>query len=290
MLSHANRNPESFEFNAKLERIRMNQTIFKGLSSLAQFASYRMKFTQELVEIKDKLLGLEDTKLEVVDQAISDMAFRFWYDKGIEEVWNKVHQYIEEEQSLLHYMSNKNIFDEDYKMTINDWLHARDYSKVISEHEIVVDRVAFRFHEMNNYSIGENKKLFQSHFDTAYVTFVVDSQEYDMDHLTNKDHTRLHEALDAFEEILNNPALNSDSMILLLNKTDLLREKLKTKPLLKTQWPDFELAVDESGIDRHISNMKNESELEKYFDDTLSYFTKKFTDKACKATEIASVS
>lgn len=80
---------------------------------------------------------------------------------------------------------------------------------------------------------SERKKWIHCFEDVTTILFIVAVSEYDQSLFEDVTMNRMNEALTLFDSICNSPWFTSTPIILFLNKSDLLREKLKTSPIEK---------------------------------------------------------
>jgi len=114
---------------------------------------------------------------------------------------------------------------QNYIPSLQDILHARKSSKGITEHEFVIRSVPFLFVDVGGHR--SQRQMWYRCFDSMHsILFFVASNEFDQFSSDEQRKNRLIESTDIFELISNNKALASVSIILFLNKTDLLAEKI----------------------------------------------------------------
>nr|7SR8_A Chain A, a modified Guanine nucleotide-binding protein G(q) subunit alpha [Homo sapiens]8EIT_A Chain A, A modified Guanine nucleotide-binding protein G(q) subunit alpha [Homo sapiens]8EJC_A Chain A, A modified Guanine nucleotide-binding protein G(q) subunit alpha [Homo sapiens]8EJK_A Chain A, A modified Guanine nucleotide-binding protein G(q) subunit alpha [Homo sapiens] len=122
----------------------------------------------------------------------------------------------------------------------------------IFETKFQVDKVNFHMFDVGGQR-DERRKWIQCFNDVTAIIFVVDSSDYN----------RLQEALNDFKSIWNNRWLRTISVILFLNKQDLLAEKvLAGKSKIEDYFPEFaryttpEDATPEPGEDPRVTRAK----------------------------------
>jgi len=107
--------------------------------------------------------------------------------------------------------------------------------------------------------------LFQCFNDVTAIIFVAASSSYNMVLREDQTQNRLREALDLFRSIWNNRWLRTISVILFLNKQDLLEGKIKSgKSKLENYFPEFVLYMIppearpeiDAGADREFTRAK----------------------------------
>lgn len=106
-----------------------------------------------------------------------------------------------------------------------DVLHARKATKGITEHLIDVNTIPFLFVDVGGQR-SQRQKWFQCFDGVTAILFLASSSEFDQVLMEDRKTNRLVESCDIFETIINNKAFVKVSIILFLNKNDLLEEKV----------------------------------------------------------------
>ncbi len=115
---------------------------------------------------------------------------------------------------------------EDFSPSQQDILRARVLTSGIFETKFRVDKVKFHMFDVGGQR-DERRKWIQCFNDVTAIIFVAASSSYNMVLREDNTQNRLREALDLFRSIWNNRWLRTISVILFLNKQDLLEEKIK---------------------------------------------------------------
>ena len=115
---------------------------------------------------------------------------------------------------------------QEYKPINLDVLHARKATKGITEHLIDVNEIPFLFVDVGGQR-SQRQKWFQCFDAVTAILFLASSSEFDQVLMEDRKTNRLVESCDIFETIINNKAFFRVSIILFLNKNDLLAEKVK---------------------------------------------------------------
>ncbi|ELK04348.1 Guanine nucleotide-binding protein G(s) subunit alpha isoforms XLas [Pteropus alecto] len=144
----------------------------------------------------------------------------------------------------------------------NDLLRCRVLTSGIFETKFQVDKVNFHMFDVGGQR-DERRKWIQCFNDVTAIIFVVASSSYNMVIREDNQTNRLQEALNLFKSIWNNRWLRTISVILFLNKQDLLAEKvLAGKSKIEDYFPEFaryttpEDATPEPGEDPRVTRAK----------------------------------
>ena len=110
--------------------------------------------------------------------------------------------------------------------TTLDILHARKATKGITEHEFVIRGIPFHFVDVGGQR-SQRQRWYLCFEAVTSILFLASSSEFDQVLYEDRRTNRLVESCDVFEAIVNNTAFAGVSIILFLNKTDLLAEKIR---------------------------------------------------------------
>ncbi|XP_015665852.1 guanine nucleotide-binding protein subunit alpha-13 [Protobothrops mucrosquamatus] len=193
----------------------------------------------------DKMMAF-DTRSEVVQGMVQTHTFlqylptvrALWADSGIQHAYDRRREF-QLGESIKYFLDNLDkLGDPDYLPSQQDILLARRPTKGIHEYDFEIKNVPFKMVDVGGQR-SERKRWFECFDSVTSILFLVSSSEFDQvlmeDRLTN----RLTESLNIFETIVNNRVFSNVSIILFLNKTDLLEEKVQ-KVSIKDYFPDFE--------------------------------------------------
>ncbi|KAK2162203.1 hypothetical protein LSH36_102g09077 [Paralvinella palmiformis] len=127
----------------------------------------------------------------------------------------------------------------DYMPTEQDILRCRVLTSGIFETKFTVDKVNFHMFDVGGQR-DERRKWIQCFNDVTAIIFVTACSSYNLVLREDPSQNRLKESLELFKSIWNNRWLRTISIILFLNKQDLLAEKVKAgKSKLEDYFPDF---------------------------------------------------
>ncbi|XP_011290945.1 guanine nucleotide-binding protein subunit alpha homolog [Musca domestica] len=165
---------------------------------------------------------------------------RLWQDRGIRRAYERrrefqisdsVNYFLDEIDRLAKY---------DYVPTQKDILHCRKATKGVYEFSVKIQNIPFVFVDVGGQRTQRQKwtRCFDS--SVTSIIFLVSTSEFDQvlaeDRMTN----RLEESRNIFDTIVNNNTFKGISIILFLNKMDLLELKVKN-PETDIRWfyPQF---------------------------------------------------
>jgi len=126
---------------------------------------------------------------------------------------------------------------QNYIPSLQDIVHARKPSKGITEHSFIIRNVPFLFVDVGGHR-KQRPIWYQCMDSMRSILFFVASNEFDQFFSDEQRKNRLVESTDIFDLICNNKVLVHVSIILFLNKTDLLAEKI-VKTSIADYFPSF---------------------------------------------------
>ncbi|KAI5091636.1 guanine nucleotide-binding protein subunit alpha-12, partial [Silurus meridionalis] len=148
-----------------------------------------------------------------------------------------------EERSRSEMVSNYQMFSKErtgkpnYLPSLQDILLARKATKGIVEHDFIIKKIPFKMVDVGGQR-SQRQKWFQCFDGITSILFMVSSSEYDQVLMEDRHTNRLVESMNIFETIVNNKLFSNVSIILFLNKMDLLVEKV-SKVSISKHFPDF---------------------------------------------------
>ncbi|XP_022696481.1 guanine nucleotide-binding protein G(s) subunit alpha isoform X4 [Varroa jacobsoni] len=185
-----------------------------------------------------------------------------WKDRGVIAAFERSNEYqlIDCAKYFLDRVSA--IKQADYTPNEQDILRCRVLTSGIFETKFQVDKVNFHMFDVGGQR-DERRKWIQCFNDVTAIIFVTACSSYNMVLREDPNQNRLRESLDLFKSIWNNRWLRTISVILFLNKQDLLAEKIKAqKSKLEDYFPEFANyqtpadAITDSGEDPEVIRAK----------------------------------
>nr|XP_040131227.1 guanine nucleotide-binding protein G(olf) subunit alpha [Ictidomys tridecemlineatus] len=186
-------------------------------------------------------------------QEFFDHVKKLWDDEGVKACFERSNEYqlIDCAQYFLERIDSVSLVD--YTPTDQDLLRCRVLTSGIFETRFQVDKVNFQQASLSSVP----------HVDVTAIIYVAACSSYNMVIREDNNTNRLRESLDLFESIWNNRWLRTISIILFLNKQDMLAEKvLAGKSKIEDYFPEYanytvpEDATPDAGEDPKVTRAK----------------------------------
>lgn len=162
-----------------------------------------------------------------------------WKDPGIQEAYERRREFQLGESVRYFYEQLDRISQPEYIPSKQDMLLSRKATKGIQEYVFEIKKIPFRFFDVGGQR-SQRQKWFQCFEDVTSILFMASLSEFDQVLMEDRKTNRLRESLDIFEVIVNNVYFSNVSIILFLNKNDLLEEKVRQGVRISDYFPEFE--------------------------------------------------
>ncbi|XP_072318822.1 guanine nucleotide-binding protein subunit alpha-12a isoform X1 [Eucyclogobius newberryi] len=179
------------------------------------------------------ITGVEPGEFQLYVMALNAL----WADTGIQEAYSRRSEFQLSESVKYFLDSLDRIGQLNYIPSKQDILFARKATKGIVEHDFFIKKIPFKMVDVGGQR-SQRQKWFQCFDGITSILFMVSSSEYDQVLMEDRRTNRLVESMNIFETIVNNKLFLNVSIILFLNKTDLLVEKIRTVDISKN-FPEF---------------------------------------------------
>ncbi|XP_044047494.1 guanine nucleotide-binding protein subunit alpha-12a [Siniperca chuatsi] len=177
--------------------------------------------------------GVEPSEFQLYVMALSAL----WADTGIQEAYARRSEF-QLSESVKYFLDNLDRIGQlNFIPSKQDILFARKATKGIVEHDFIIKKIPFKMVDVGGQR-SQRQKWFQCFDGITSILFMVSSSEYDQVLMEDRRTNRLVESMNIFETIVNNKLFLNVSIILFLNKTDLLVEKIRTVDIRKN-FPEY---------------------------------------------------
>ncbi|XP_018430345.1 PREDICTED: guanine nucleotide-binding protein subunit alpha-13 isoform X2 [Nanorana parkeri] len=223
---------QDFDLRAKEEfRATIYSNVIKGIRVLVDAREkLHIPWGDPSNQKHGELMMAFDTRSAMVVQGMVETHIFLTHLKSIKSLWT--------DSGVQHAYDRRREFQLDYLPSQQDILLARRPTKGIHEYDFEIKNVPFKMVDVGGQR-SERKRWFECFDSVTSILFLVSSSEYDQVLMEDRQTNRLTESLNIFETIVNNRVFSNVSIILFLNKTDLLEEKVKIVSI-KDYFPEFE--------------------------------------------------
>ncbi|XP_065540623.1 guanine nucleotide-binding protein subunit alpha-12 isoform X2 [Lathamus discolor] len=188
--------------------------------------------------VKILLLGAGESGKSTFLKQMRIIHGREFDQKALLEFRATIYENILKGESVKYFLDNLDRIGQlNYFPSKQDILLARKATKGIVEHDFIIKKIPFKMVDVGGQR-SQRQKWFQCFDGITSILFMVSSSEYDQVLMEDRRTNRLVESMNIFETIVNNKLFFNVSIILFLNKMDLLVEKVKTVSI-KKYFSDF---------------------------------------------------
>merc|ERR550519_364031 len=175
--------------------------------------------------------------IQTFDPIYVEAIKKLWSDLGVRECYDRRREYRLTDSARYYLDSIDRISTSDYLPTVQDILRVRVPTTGIIEYPFDLDTIIFRMVDVGGQR-SERRKWIHCFENVTSIMFLVALSEYDQVLFESENETRMEESKALFKTIITYPWFQQSSIILFLNKTDLLEEKIQ-KSDLANYFPEF---------------------------------------------------
>ena len=212
------------------------QCFFAVLDAMEKFQipfsdQRRLDDAERLCEM---VLNLENVG---ITETMRNLMLVLWHDNGVRSCFARATEYQLNDSAGYFLNSIERVSQFEYIPTEEDVLKSRVRTTGIHETRFVFEGLTFRLVDVGGQR-SQRKKWLHCFADVTAVIFCAALSDYDIcleeDYRVN----RMNESMELFDSICNNRWLLNTCLILFLNKTDLLQQKIALTPLTIC-FPDY---------------------------------------------------
>ncbi|XP_013920734.1 PREDICTED: guanine nucleotide-binding protein subunit alpha-14-like [Thamnophis sirtalis] len=196
------------------------------------YSSEQSKDDSQMIEEvqTDKIVSLERKHAEAIK--------RLWEDPGIQKCYHRRREY-QLSDSAKYFLSDlERIAVPSYVPNEQDVLRVRIPTTGIIEYPFVLQKVPFRIVDVGGQR-SERRKWIHCFENVTSIIFLVALSEYDQVLAESHNENRLEESMALFKTVITYPWFQKSSIILFLNKKDILEEKIMHSHLIN-YFPQFQ--------------------------------------------------
>ncbi|XP_068175609.1 guanine nucleotide-binding protein subunit alpha-15-like isoform X2 [Antennarius striatus] len=215
------------------------QNIFTAIKAMTgAMTALRIPYSNPENEIHAKWLqDVNTVQITQLEQGYAEAIRQLWADMGIKVCYTRRCEY-QLLDSTEYYMSNLDrISASDYIPTEQDVLRVRFPTTGIHDYAFNVKNITLRIVDVGGQK-SERRKWIHCFEDVTSLIFLASLSEYDQVLEERETINRMQESLALFYTTIHSPWFHSTSIILFLNKTDILVDKIQNSDL-KKYFPNF---------------------------------------------------
>lgn len=215
------------------------QNIFTAMKAMTgAMTTLNIPYSNPENEIYSKWLqDVNTVQINQLERGYVDAIRRLWADSGIRVCYSRRCEY-QLLDSTEYYMNNLDrISAPDYIPTEQDVLRVRFPTTGIHDYSFTIKTITLRIVDVGGQK-SERRKWIHCFENVTSLIFLASLSEYDQVLEERETINRMQESLALFYTTIHSPWFRNTSIILFLNKTDILSDKIQTSDLQK-YFPSF---------------------------------------------------
>ncbi|UMM10716.1 hypothetical protein L5515_000362 [Caenorhabditis briggsae] len=205
------------------------QNVFMAIQSMIRaMDTLCIQFGDQSEELQEKAAVVREVDFESVtsfEEPYVSFIKELWEDSGIQECYDRRREY-QLTDSAKYYLSDlRRLAVPDYLPTEQDILRVRVPTTGIIEYPFDLEQIIFRMVDVGGQR-SERRKWIHCFENVTSIMFLVALSEYDQVLVECDNENRMEESKALFRTIITYPWFTNSSVILFLNKKDLLEEKI----------------------------------------------------------------
>ncbi|XP_028658277.1 guanine nucleotide-binding protein subunit alpha-14-like [Erpetoichthys calabaricus] len=215
------------------------QNIFTAMQSMIRaMVPLGISFkTPENIKNAQRISSVEVDQVTTLGSSDAAAIKVLWNDPGIQECYDRRREYQLSDSAKYYIVDIDRIASPSYVPNQQDVLRVRVPTTGIIEYPFNLENVIFRMVDVGGQR-SERRKWIHCFENVTSIIFLVALSEYDQILAECDNENRMEESKALFKTIITYPWFQMSSVILFLNKTDILEEKIKYSHLAD-YFPDF---------------------------------------------------
>ncbi|XP_069595557.1 guanine nucleotide-binding protein subunit alpha-11 isoform X1 [Dendrobates tinctorius] len=216
------------------------QNIFTAMQSMIR-AMDTLKIPYKCEQNKANALIVREVDVERVctfEQPYINAIKSLWSDPGIQECYDRRREYQLSDSAKYYLTDMDRISKPGYLPTQQDVLRVRVPTTGIIEYPFDLENIIFRMVDVGGQR-SERRKWIHCFENVTSIMFLVALSEYDQVLVESDNENRMEESKALFRTIITYPWFQNSSVILFLNKKDLLEDKIMYSHLVD-YFPEFD--------------------------------------------------
>ncbi|EDW00991.1 G protein alpha q subunit [Drosophila grimshawi] len=216
------------------------QNIFMAMQSMIK-AMDMLKISYGVGEhngLADLVMSIDYETVTTFDDPYLNAIKTLWSDAGIQECYDRRREYQLTDSAKYYLMDLDRVAQPDYLPTEQDILRVRVPTTGIIEYPFDLEEIRFRMVDVGGQR-SERRKWIHCFENVTSIIFLVALSEYDQILFESDNENRMEESKALFRTIITYPWFQNSSVILFLNKKDLLEEKIMYSHLVD-YFPEYD--------------------------------------------------
>jgi guanine nucleotide-binding protein G(o) subunit alpha len=214
----------------------------KSLISACQEFEYPID--EKLVDVAEEMDAMdEDVYLKITtvwNKKIANGIKNLWEDESIRKAYARNNEFQFIENGKYYFENIDRIAEDDYRPTPFDILSTRTKTVGVIEKIININgQLEFKLIDVGGQR-NERRKWFSLFEDVGLVIFLVSMSDFNKLCYEDDETNRMVENYNLFKETVNNKWFKETPFVILFNKMDVFKEKLKSGQKISAAFPDYD--------------------------------------------------
>ncbi|XP_053491651.1 guanine nucleotide-binding protein subunit alpha-11-like isoform X1 [Ictalurus furcatus] len=216
------------------------QNIFTAVKTMTvAMSALRIPYTNQQNEAyARRIQAVNIHQVTQLERSYVDAIQCLWADTGLKVCYSRRREYQLLDSTEYFMMNLERIAAHDYIPTAQDVLRVRFPTTGINDYSFVVEKITLRIVDVGGQK-SERRKWIHCFENVTSLIFLASLSEYDQVLEENNTDNRMEESLTLFYTTIHSPWFANSSIILFLNKMDILAEKIKMSDL-QNYFPRFQ--------------------------------------------------
>ncbi|XP_063227441.1 guanine nucleotide-binding protein G(q) subunit alpha isoform X2 [Bacillus rossius redtenbacheri] len=216
------------------------QNIFMAMQSMIRAMDLlKIQYAESSnIEKAELVRGVDFETVTTFDSPYVEAIKDLWADGGIQECYDRRREYQLTDSAKYYLMEIDRVADPNYLPTEQDILRVRVPTTGIIEYPFDLEEIRFRMVDVGGQR-SERRKWIHCFENVTSIIFLVALSEYDQILFESENENRMEESKALFRTIITYPWFQHSSVILFLNKKDLLEEKIMYSHLVD-YFPEYD--------------------------------------------------
>ncbi|XP_029300007.1 guanine nucleotide-binding protein G(q) subunit alpha-like [Cottoperca gobio] len=218
----------------------VHQNIFTAMQAMIQaMDTLQIPYKYEHNKANGSIVcGVDVERVTTLTNPYVDAIKSLWSDTGIQECYHRKREYQLSDSAKYYLDDMDRISDAAYLPTQQDVLRVRVPTTGIIEYPFDLEEVVFRMVDVGGQR-SERRKWIHCFEEVTSIIFLVALSEYDQVLVESVNENRMEESMALFRTIINYKWFHRSSIMLFLNKIDLLEEKIMYSHLVD-YFPEYD--------------------------------------------------